>query len=168
MRNLSMAGIAAVALLASGFVSDASAQGNGRGQNAYRARGIARARQVANENARFLRDDCDCDRDSDRKWKKAKHKKHGGNCGNDGVISQRSSRLPSGVCVDSNGDGICDGGTVDNRRPRTRTGNGGVILGRRAPGDAGVILGKRGSGTQLVQQVGLQLLQRAAYAQRFR
>jgi hypothetical protein len=167
MRILTITGLAAVALLASGFASEASAQGRGRGQNEYRARGFERARQVANERARFLRDDdCDCDRDSDRKWKKAKHRKHSGNCDRrDGVFRQRTSRLPSRVCVDANSDGICDNGTIDRRRPRT--GTGGVILGRRTPGNAGVILGKRVPGSTVAQQVGLMLLQ-TAYAQQFR
>jgi hypothetical protein len=155
MRILSITGIAAVALLSVGLVSDASAQGRGRGQDKNRARGLERARQVASENSRLLRGDDsrlrrvnDSDSDSDNGRKKQKKNKN--RRGNRDVIGQAGTTLPSGVCVDVNGDGICDGGTSDRRRPRTRTDNGGVILGRRAPGS---ILG---------EQVRMLLLQRAA------
>ena len=168
MRILSVTGVVAVAMLASGVASEASAQGRGRGQNQSRATGLVRARQVASVNSRLLRaqssrvgrinDDGDSDSDGNRKIKhKNKHKGKNKSCkGNGDVIGQSGTTLPSGVCVDANGDGMCDSGTgADQRRTRTRTGtsNGGVILGRRTPGNI------------LVQQVGLALLQRYAYQQ---
>jgi hypothetical protein len=161
MRILSITGIAAVALLSSGLVSDASAQGRGRGQDQNRARGLDRARQVASLNSRILRNDnsrlgrISDDGDSDGR-KVRKNKKNKGNCDrrNGDVIGRTGTTLPSGVCVDSNGDGICDSGTgADQRRPRTGSGAAGVILGRRA------------SGSVLARQVGLALLQRYAYQQ---
>jgi hypothetical protein len=179
MRILSITGVAAIALLASGFASDASAQGrgHGRGQDKNRARGLVRARQVASENSRLLRtensrlrrinDDSDSDSDSDKGRRGRKHGKTG-KCGNNGdVLGRTGTSLPSGVCVDANGDGICDAGTgADRRRPRTTTRNGGVILGRR--NDGGVVLGRRSQGALLAQQVGAALLQRYAYSVRAR
>jgi hypothetical protein len=161
MRILSIASIAAAALLANGLVSEASAQGRGRGQDKNRARGIARACQVASANSRLLRTDGsrfgirdDSDSDSDGKFKnKNKQKGKNKHCTDNGnVIGKTGSRLPSSVCIDANGDGFCDSGSADQRRPRSRTGSGagGVILGRRTPGNI------------LVQQLGMSLLQRYA------
>ena len=198
MRSLSITGMAAVALLSGGLVSEASAQsGRGQGQailvdlaRSLDPGGVLSGRRGTSRNDGVLRRDDvlrgrtsrggvfgarndDSDSDSDRRGKgkghlKGKHKhKHKGNCtGNDDVIGQTSSRLPSRVCVDANGDGICDSRTADQRRPRTRTGtNGDVILGRRSGTNQGVVLGRRAPGTLLAQQVGLALIQRYAYQQ---